>query len=622
MRHLLTITTALLLLVPATRPGFAQGAGSEWDSLKQEAMELYRAGDYGQAVVVAKRALEVAENNVGPNHPDVATSLTLLAMLYKDQGQSAQAEPLYQRALAITEKALGPDHPAVAMTLTNLAMLYMIQGQYAQAEPLYRRALAIDEKVLGPNHPNVARDLDNLVALYRATQREEEAKTLEQRAARIRAIPTSVAAPPSLAQESESVQSPACVAFTTCVSHRMMIPMHIPPDERVWRVGYDTANYEMALTEWVLEGETVDDWTELVTLQWFLGPAPEVKRRQWLGGPALGASVKSTMKALRNLRKKSCPDAVWEVLEEHDEDILYESRIRNCRPDEDDNFLYRDQHEVVRLVGGIHGVHRIAYAVAVPEMAPEVKAAWVERIGHASLVLGSDLYEAQVVKGREPWEPEEWEPEHSTPGAQLRLSKQGGKYHATASGFPSGKTYSLWSMLSFGNRWEFLTGFTADSAGKIVCTAEPDVRDSQEPLRCSGPLEKVAPEIMRPAKGEPISLALVSLDGTVRAFAKAFPRPIEDSDNSCHVWLEILTGAGDLFAARGEGFQPGEVVQTISEFEGIRHQREITTDAEGRFKQLLNPWVEGEKKEGKARYKVMATGCKLQLKYGWGRKAF
>jgi hypothetical protein len=184
MRHLLTITTALLLLVPATRPGFAQGAGSEWDSLKQEAMELYRAGDYGQAVVVAKRALEVAENNVGPNHPDVATSLTLLAMLYKDQGQSesAQAEPLYQRALAITEKALGPDHPAVAMTLTNLAMLYMIQGQYAQAVPLYQRQLAITEQALGPDHLGVAMILPILGMLYANQGQYAQAEPLYQRA--------------------------------------------------------------------------------------------------------------------------------------------------------------------------------------------------------------------------------------------------------------------------------------------------------------------------------------------------------------------------------------------------------------------------------------------------------
>ncbi|WP_347243416.1 tetratricopeptide repeat protein, partial [Thermogutta sp.] len=53
----------------------AQGAGIEWETLNREVMDLYRAGNYGRAVVIAQKALQVAEQNVGPNHPDVATSL-------------------------------------------------------------------------------------------------------------------------------------------------------------------------------------------------------------------------------------------------------------------------------------------------------------------------------------------------------------------------------------------------------------------------------------------------------------------------------------------------------------------------------------------------------------------
>ena len=67
-----------------------------------------------------------------------------------------EAEPLYQRALAIREQSLGPEHPEIATSLSNLAVLYRDQGKYAQAEPLYQRALMIFEKVLGPEHPEVA----------------------------------------------------------------------------------------------------------------------------------------------------------------------------------------------------------------------------------------------------------------------------------------------------------------------------------------------------------------------------------------------------------------------------------------------------------------------------------
>jgi tetratricopeptide (TPR) repeat protein len=86
------------------------------------------------------------------------------------------------------EKTLGPDHPDVATSLNNLAQLYETQGQYAQAEPLFKRSLAISEKALGPDHPDVAQRLENLAALYRATNRTKEAEVLEKRAAAIRAM--------------------------------------------------------------------------------------------------------------------------------------------------------------------------------------------------------------------------------------------------------------------------------------------------------------------------------------------------------------------------------------------------------------------------------------------------
>ncbi len=38
---------------------------------------------------------------------------------------------LLSRALAIREKALGPEHPDVATSLNNLALLYDDQGRYA-----------------------------------------------------------------------------------------------------------------------------------------------------------------------------------------------------------------------------------------------------------------------------------------------------------------------------------------------------------------------------------------------------------------------------------------------------------------------------------------------------------
>jgi esterase/lipase superfamily enzyme len=63
-------------------------------------------------------------------------------VLYHAEGRYTDAEILYKRSLKIREKALGPDHPNVATSLHNLAVLYHDQGRYADAELLYKRAEA------------------------------------------------------------------------------------------------------------------------------------------------------------------------------------------------------------------------------------------------------------------------------------------------------------------------------------------------------------------------------------------------------------------------------------------------------------------------------------------------
>ncbi len=88
---------------------------------------LLEAGRYEEAIPVWRKALELGENEFGPNDPTTAALLDALAQTYHRQGRYAEAEPLYERSLAIREKALGPDHPLVAAGLNNLAALYYAQ---------------------------------------------------------------------------------------------------------------------------------------------------------------------------------------------------------------------------------------------------------------------------------------------------------------------------------------------------------------------------------------------------------------------------------------------------------------------------------------------------------------
>ncbi|NIS69438.1 MAG: tetratricopeptide repeat protein, partial [Proteobacteria bacterium] len=134
MRKSTQILLVALLVVACTVSIFAQE--ELWKELNSKVGMLYQQGRYSEAAKVAEEALKVAEKTFGPNHPNVATSLNNLALLYKAQGKYSEAEPLYKRALKIWEKALGKDHPHVAQSLNNLAAIYQAQGRYAEALPL------------------------------------------------------------------------------------------------------------------------------------------------------------------------------------------------------------------------------------------------------------------------------------------------------------------------------------------------------------------------------------------------------------------------------------------------------------------------------------------------------
>ncbi len=169
-------------------------ADEEWEMMFPEAARLlhrtgnylYERGQFMEAEPLYRRAVSIREKALGPRHPDVARSLSDLALLYLGRGEYEQAEPLYQQALAIQEQALGPGHPDVAGILNDLAMLYYFQGKYEQAEPFHQRARIIFECALGPTHHNVATSLNNLGKLYLAQGRYEQARTLMQRALAMR----------------------------------------------------------------------------------------------------------------------------------------------------------------------------------------------------------------------------------------------------------------------------------------------------------------------------------------------------------------------------------------------------------------------------------------------------
>ena len=165
---------------------------------------LYLQGKAKEAETVHRSVLAIREKVLGSEHPDTATSMNNLANVLQEQGKDellspsesrAQArfnlqaftetETLFRKALDIQERTLGPNHPATANTLNNLSTYLDRRGRSQEAEPLQRRALEILEKSLGSLHPDTAAMLTTLAVMLDRQGKLTEAEALYRKAVEI-----------------------------------------------------------------------------------------------------------------------------------------------------------------------------------------------------------------------------------------------------------------------------------------------------------------------------------------------------------------------------------------------------------------------------------------------------
>ena len=149
MKKIKIIMLIKILLILITAPcSHVQSEDLDTVMVNQKVEDLVQQGNSERSVIAAQKAIEIAEENVGPDHPYVAISLNNLALLYSNEGEYAKAEPLYNRSLAIWEKTLGPDHPYVANCLNELSRLYHAMGKNKKASEVdkeIKRIRAIKE---------------------------------------------------------------------------------------------------------------------------------------------------------------------------------------------------------------------------------------------------------------------------------------------------------------------------------------------------------------------------------------------------------------------------------------------------------------------------------------------
>ena len=124
-------------------------------------------------------------------------------------------------------------------------------------------------------------------------------------------------------------------------------------DGRGWTVGHQQRNDRQSITEYVLPGQTVDNWRELVTSEVYFEPMP----------------IAAVVKMFEAKLSRGCPSLVFTVIRQDEQTAVVEWRDSGCGG-------FEPSSELARFALENDGLYRLAYSVKGP-LQPERRKDWM-----------------------------------------------------------------------------------------------------------------------------------------------------------------------------------------------------------------------------------------------------
>jgi len=134
-----------------------------------------------------EKALKIAQQAHGKDHPDISLSLNYLGGAWQELGDNNKAMQCHEQALAIRQKIYGMQHPDTAISLSNVGAALHGLGNYQKALEYFEQSLAIDKVIYGQQHARIATSLNNIGGTWewlgdsrKALQHHEQALTIRK----------------------------------------------------------------------------------------------------------------------------------------------------------------------------------------------------------------------------------------------------------------------------------------------------------------------------------------------------------------------------------------------------------------------------------------------------------
>jgi len=140
-------------------------SSAEYVSVLLELANLqYRLGRLDQAEVTTQEVLDLKTKIYGPDHPEVASVMNTLAIIYEGKGMFKESIQTFRRVLDIRRQQPDPGSN-LAANLNNLATLLHQTGELEESDILFREAVNIVKKIWGETHPYMAFTLNGYSGL-------------------------------------------------------------------------------------------------------------------------------------------------------------------------------------------------------------------------------------------------------------------------------------------------------------------------------------------------------------------------------------------------------------------------------------------------------------------------
>lgn len=125
------------------------------------------------------------KDHFGDKHPVFASTITNIALMYKNLGRMEEAVESYEYALQVYKESVGEQHASFATTLHNLGSVYrtltLSAAGMERVNALHRsldcfeEALKIRKSILEPGHPDISLTMCNLGIIHWHNKQSEKA---------------------------------------------------------------------------------------------------------------------------------------------------------------------------------------------------------------------------------------------------------------------------------------------------------------------------------------------------------------------------------------------------------------------------------------------------------------